>query len=102
MTREVGEEGGHQKGLVFMNAEYPMIRFLERNGFDMSYTTDVDMARNNANNINLLRIIKFFFLSVMMNIGQKRNETVEAARAAGKHLAFFSGNEVLLENQMGK
>ena len=31
-----------------MNAEYPMIRFLERNGYDMSYTTDVDMARSLA------------------------------------------------------
>ena len=27
------------------NAEYPMVRWLERNGYDMSYTTGVDADR---------------------------------------------------------
>ena len=30
------------------NAEYPMIRWLERNGYDVSYSTDVDSDRNGA------------------------------------------------------
>ena len=30
------------------NAEYPMVRFLEANGFDVSYTTGVDSDRNGA------------------------------------------------------
>ena len=30
----------------FFNAEYSMIRFLEKNGYHVSYTTDMDMARD--------------------------------------------------------
>ena len=30
------------------NAEYPMVRWLERNGYDVSYFTDVDSDRNGA------------------------------------------------------
>ncbi len=73
------------------NAEYPMVRFLEANGFDVSYTTGVDTERRG----NLIRNHKAF-LSVghdeYWSGGQRAN--VEAARAAGVHLAFFSGNEV--------
>src|SRR5579862_1123281 len=35
----------------FMYAEYPMIRFLEENGFDVSYTTGVDMSQPGASSI---------------------------------------------------
>src|SRR3984957_9277451 len=59
LTRS-GGGGGAANEDWFMNAEYPMIRFLESNGFDLSYTTDMDIARNNANNINLLLQHKIF------------------------------------------
>src|SRR5690349_6963011 len=36
--------GGGEENFVF-NAEYPMLRFLEANGYDVSYTTDADTAR---------------------------------------------------------
>jgi hypothetical protein len=76
--------------LVF-NSEYPMVRWLERNGYDVSYSTGIDSHRRGA---ELLE--HRLFLSVghdeYWSGTQRRN--VEAARAAGVSLAFFSGNEV--------
>lgn len=75
----------------FSNAENPMVRWLERNGYDVTYCTGVDSARYPA---NLLR--HKIFLSVGHDeywAGEQR-ANVEAARDAGVHLAFFSGNEV--------
>ena len=73
------------------SAEYPMIRWLEANGYNVSYTTGVDTDRSG----NLLTNHKVF-LSVghdeYWSANQRAN--VEAARNAGVHLAFFSGNEV--------
>jgi hypothetical protein len=73
------------------NSEFPMIRWLERNGFDVSYFTGVDSDRLGAE-IREHRA----FLSVghdeYWSGGQRTN--VEAARDAGVNLAFFSGNEV--------
>ncbi|MDP4264906.1 MAG: DUF4082 domain-containing protein [Bacteroidota bacterium] len=90
LTRNGGGGGGVAQDWLF-NAEYPMIRFLERNGYNISYTTDVDAARYG----NLLLNHKVF-LSVghdeYWSAEQRAN--VEAARNAGVHLAFFSGNEV--------
>ena len=73
------------------NAEYPMVRWLERNGYDVSYFTGVDSDRLGAE-IREHRA----FLSVAHDeywSGAQR-ANVEAARDAGVHLAFFSGNEV--------
>jgi hypothetical protein len=71
--------------------EYPMLRFLEQNGYDVSYTTDVDTDRFGS----LIRNHKVF-LSVGHDEYWSGNErsNVEAARDAGVNLAFFSGNEV--------
>jgi hypothetical protein len=73
------------------NSESPMVRWLERNGFDVSYFTGVDSDRLGAE----IREHKAF-LSVghdeYWSGGQRTN--VEAARNAGVNLAFFSGNEV--------
>ena len=52
LTRS-GGGGGAAREDWFMNAEYPMIRFLESNGFDVSYTTDLDIVRNNVSSVNL-------------------------------------------------
>lgn len=85
-TRGVVE--GHD--YLFSN-EYPMIRFLERNGYDMTYTTDVDVDLHGS----LLKNHKVF-LSVGHDEYWSAAErtAVEAARDAGTNLAFFSGNEV--------
>ena len=76
--------------LVF-NAEYPMLRWLEANGYDVTYSTGVDSDRRGA----LIKNHKVF-LSVGHDeywSGAQRAH-VEAARDAGVHLAFFSGNDV--------
>jgi N,N-dimethylformamidase beta subunit-like, C-terminal/Domain of unknown function (DUF4082)/Bacterial Ig-like domain/Bacterial Ig domain len=72
------------------NAEYPMVRFLESNGYDVSYFSGSDTDRRGS----LLRNHKVF-LSVGHDeywSGPQR-ANVEAARDAGVNLAFFSGNE---------
>jgi phosphodiesterase/alkaline phosphatase D-like protein len=73
------------------NSEYPMVRWLEANGYDVTYTTGIDTDRRG----NLLLNHKVF-LSVghdeYWSATQRTN--VETARNAGVHLAFFSGNEI--------
>lgn len=78
-----------------IGAEYPMIRWLERNGFDVSYTTNVDTHRRGYLLLPNTGHHKVF-LSVGHDeywSGEMRNN-VTAARNAGLNLAFFSGNEV--------
>jgi Domain of unknown function (DUF4082)/Bacterial Ig domain len=76
----------------FFTSEYPMVRWLEANGYDISYFAGVDADRNGA----LIKQHKIF-MSVghdeYWSGGQRAN--VEAARAAGVNLAFFSGDEIL-------
>ncbi len=68
-----------------------MVRFLERNGFDVSYISGVDTARDGS-----LLLNHKVFLSVghdeYWSGAQRAN--VQAARDAGVNLAFFSGNEI--------
>lgn len=81
------------------NAEYPAVRFLEANGYDISYTTGIDSERRG----NLIKNHKAF-LSVghdeYWSGSQRAN--VEAARDAGVNLAFFSGNEVFWKTRWEK
>lgn len=74
----------------FMYAEYPMVRWLEANGYDLSYISSVDAARNGA----LIKNHKLY-LSVGHDeyVSGPKRAAVEAARDAGVNLAFFSGNE---------
>jgi Domain of unknown function (DUF4082)/Fibronectin type III domain/Bacterial Ig domain len=72
-------------------AEYPMMRFLEANGYDVSYVSGLDVATRGS-----LLLNHKAFLSVGHDeywSGEQRSN-VEAARAAGVSLAFFSGNEM--------
>ncbi len=75
----------------YMNAEYPMIRWLERNGYDITYTSCNDVARNGYKLLN-----HKIFLSTGHDEywSKSMRDNIEAARDAGVHLAFFSGNEV--------
>jgi hypothetical protein len=73
------------------HAEYPMIRFLEKNGYDVSYTSEAEVDKNGL----LLNNHKMFISSghdEYWSAGQRAN--VLAAREAGLNLAFFSGNEL--------
>jgi methionine-rich copper-binding protein CopC len=84
-------KGSGEENLPF-NAEYPMIRWLEANGYDTTYIAGVDTDRYGASLITNHKV----FLSVghdeYWSAGQRAN--VEAAKAAGVNLAFFAGNEV--------
>ena len=73
------------------NAEYPMVRWLEANGYHVSYFTGVDSDRR-GNLIQNHRIFLSIGHDEYWSDAQRAN--VEAARNAGVHLAFFSGNEV--------
>jgi hypothetical protein len=80
-------------------AEYPMIRFLERNGYDVSYTSGVDVSQPGYASIIEQHKI---FLSTGHDeywSGQQR-ANVETARDAGVNLAFFSGNEVFWKTRL--
>jgi Bacterial Ig domain len=73
------------------NAEYPMVRWLEANGFDVNYCSGVDTDRFGDT------ILQH---KVLLSVGHdeywsaQQRANVEAARDAGVHLAFLSGNEV--------
>jgi hypothetical protein len=75
----------------YMGDTYPMVRWLERNGYDMSYTTNTDIAKSGSQLLNHKA-----FLSVGHDEywSKEQRDNVEAARVAGVNLAFFSGNEV--------
>lgn len=68
--------------------EYPVIRWLEANGYDVAYFTNVDGARRGGEILNH---------QVFMPVGQQEywsaeeRSAVENARAAGVHLAFIAG-----------
>jgi hypothetical protein len=71
--------------------EYPALRWMEQNGYDVSYISGVDASRNGA-----LLLNHRIYTSVGHDeywTGDQR-ENVEAARDAGVNLAFMSGNEV--------
>jgi len=77
----------------FMYAEYNMIRFLEENGYDVSYTSGLDMSQPGA--ASLIEQHKVFVTAGHDEYwsGQQR-ANVAAARDAGVNMAFFTGNEV--------
>ena len=73
------------------NVEYPFVRFLEANGYDVSYTTGVD-SDTRGELIANYRLFLSLGHDEYWSGRQRRN--VEAARDVGVHLAFFSGNKV--------
>jgi hypothetical protein len=100
ITRNGGGGGGASEDWIF-NAEYPMIRWLERNGYKLSYTTDVDMDRD----VTAITPAKY---KCILSVGHdeywslKERNKIEAARNAGVHLAFFGGNEVYWKTRWEK
>ena len=74
------------------NAEYPMVRWLEANGYNVSYFTGVDSDRRG----NLIGQHKIFLSNGHDEYwsGAQRANLETARDTDGVHLAFFSGNEV--------
>ena len=76
---------------LLSGGEYPMIRFLERNGYDVSYVSGVDVQANPA----VLQNHKVFISSGHDEYWAKQQRAnVTAARDNGLNLAFFTGNEM--------
>lgn len=90
-NRPFATRGGVEKRDFLFANEYPMIRFLESNGYDMTYISGLDTDVRGQQ-----ILAQKAFLSVghdeYWSAGQRTN--VEAARNAGVNLAFFSGNEI--------
>lgn len=69
--------------------EYPLVRFLERNGYDVSYTTDVDVDQNPAELADHRLVIVAghdeYWTKTM-------RDAFDAALAQGTNLAFFGAD----------
>jgi hypothetical protein len=90
-NRPLDTEDKNPRSAFFTGGEYPMVRFLEANGYDISYTSSSDVGSR----ASLLLNHKIFMSSGHDEYWSASQRTaVEAARDAGVNLAFFSGNEV--------
>jgi methionine-rich copper-binding protein CopC len=86
-----GTGGGLGDYNSFFYAEFPMVEWLEQNGYDVSYFTNVDTDRNGS----LIDNHKIFLSSGHDEYWSGNMRTnVQTALATGVNLAFFSGNEV--------
>jgi hypothetical protein len=88
---------GQESATFVFGAEYPMIRWMEANGYDVTYFTGIDGARNGA----LIKNHKAY-LSVGHDeyVSGPQRTSIEAARDAGVNLAFFSGNEFFWKTRL--
>lgn len=90
-NRPVTTRGDNSGRDFYFANEYPAVRFLEKNGYNVSYFSGVDTDRYGAQLKN-----HKVFLSVghdeYWSAGQRNN--VVAARDAGVNLQFLSGNEM--------
>ena len=74
----------------FLPYEYPFVRWAEKNGYNMAYTTDVDTSENT----NPLTNYKGFLVVGHDEYWSKpQRDNVESAIASGVNVGFFSGNE---------
>lgn len=90
-NRPFATRAGVEARDFYFGAEYPLVRFLERNGYDVSYFSGVDTDRHGE----LLKNHKVF-----VSVGHdeywsgEQRKNVEDARDAGVNLQFLTGNEV--------
>jgi len=76
---------------MFFDGDYNMIRFLESQGYNVTYATSVDVQANPG----LLSGRKVFLSDWHDEYWSKpMRDNITAARDAGKHLAFFDSNNV--------
>ncbi|WP_157157455.1 DUF4082 domain-containing protein [Diaminobutyricimonas sp. LJ205] len=89
-NRPFATRNGDTQRDFYFSSEYALVRFLERNGYDVSYASGVDTDRFGGHLLN-----HDVFLSVghdeYWSGAQRRN--IEAARDAGVNLQFLTGNE---------
>ena len=80
---------GSGTGNFLWRWEYNAVRFLEREGFDVTYTTNIDTHRDAAQLLNHGDFLSFGHDEYW---SYEMRANVEAAIAAGVHMGFFSGN----------
>ncbi|HQC93540.1 MAG TPA: DUF4082 domain-containing protein, partial [Microbacteriaceae bacterium] len=89
-NRPFATRQGSEKRDFYFASEYATVRFLERNGYDVSYLAGVDTDRRGSELLN-----HNVFLSVghdeYWSGAQRAN--MEAARDAGVNMQFLTGNE---------
>src|SRR5207237_1211153 len=75
----------------FLSYEYYFVRWLERSGYDVTYSTDVDTHQNSSRLLNSKA-----FLSVGHDEywSKEMYDAVERARDARVHLGFFDGDSL--------
>jgi len=76
---------------LFLNWEIDFVRFLERNGYDVGYTTDLDTHEHGE---RLLASKAFLSVGHDEYWSRAMYDAVEQARDAGVNLGFFGANEV--------
>ena len=86
-NRPYNQDGSGQ----FLSYEYYFVRWLERSGYDVAYSTDLDTHQNGARLLNYRA-----FLSVGHDEywSKAMYDAAEQARDAGINLAFFEANAV--------
>lgn len=82
---------GSGTGTFLFRWEYNMVRFMEREGYDVTYSTNVDTHRNAA---LLLNHEDFLSIGHDEYWSWEMRANVQAARDAGIDLGFFCGNSI--------
>ncbi len=78
-------------------SEYPMLQWLERNGYDVSYMSGIDVSTQG----NLLLNHKVFMTSGHDEyVDQAQWDAETAAKDAGVNLAYFAGNDVFWRTRL--
>jgi hypothetical protein len=89
-----GQSTGYGTSNYLFYAEYPAIRWLEANGYNVKYQSGVDTDRYGSSLTGVARP------KVLMTVGHDEywsegmRDAAEAARNAGVNIAMFTGNEV--------
>ena len=73
------------------DSDYPMLRWLEANGYNVTYICGLDTHLDGA---RLRRAKLFISVGHDEYWSKEQRENVEAARDAGVHLAFLGGNDI--------
>ena len=98
-TRYANISGGTGQDFFFY-AEFPMLQFLEKNGYDVSYASQIDVAQSGAAPmLEQHKMVMNTGHSEYWDAGDMSNLTT--ARNAGVSLAFFTGNTAWWKTRWG-
>ncbi len=79
---------------TYFRAEYPMVRWLEEQGYDVTYSTSLDTHRSGKSGAHNALLDHKVFLSVGHDEywSQEMHDAITAARDTGVSIGFFSSN----------